>query len=178
MPSRINIPPLTRILLLVQFALSLIHGIVRLNGSHRPLLLNGINDPSYPLPFLTIVPAQSILYPWVFLIASLVEYSVLTYAISAATLFYGGKYLERAWSSTAFAKFLLVVALVPNILTTVMFVLGFAILRAPAPHSSINGGVAMQAAFLVAFKQLVPEHTVTIAKGIIKIRVKVRLLSP
>lgn len=38
---------------------------------------------------------------------------------------------------------------------------------------SIHGGVAIQAGFLVAFKQLVPEHTVTIAKGIIKIRVKV-----
>lgn len=30
----------------------------------------------------------------------------------------------------------------------------------------------MQAAFLVAFKQLVPEHTVTILKGVIKVRVK------
>lgn len=36
----------------------------------------------------------------------------------------------------------------------------------------INGSVALQAAFLVAFKQLVPEHTVTIARGFIKIRVK------
>ena len=30
----------------------------------------------------------------------------------------------------------------------------------------------MQAAFLVAFKQLVPEHTVTVLRGIIKVRVK------
>lgn len=36
----------------------------------------------------------------------------------------------------------------------------------------ICGGVALQAAFLVAFKQLVPEHTVTILKGIVKMRVK------
>ena len=36
----------------------------------------------------------------------------------------------------------------------------------------IQGSVALQAAFLVAFKQLVPEHTVTILKGIVKIRVK------
>lgn len=34
------------------------------------------------------------------------------------------------------------------------------------------GGVALQAGFLVAFKQLVPEHTVTLFKGIVKIRVK------
>lgn len=32
--------------------------------------------------------------------------------------------------------------------------------------------MALQAAFLVAFKQLVPEHTVTILKGVVKIRVK------
>ena len=36
----------------------------------------------------------------------------------------------------------------------------------------IQGSIAIQAAFLVAFKQLVPEHTVTILKGIVKIRVK------
>ncbi len=36
----------------------------------------------------------------------------------------------------------------------------------------IQGSVSLQGAFLVAFKQLVPEHTVTILKGIIKIRVK------
>lgn len=36
----------------------------------------------------------------------------------------------------------------------------------------IQGSVALQAAFLVAFKQLVPEHTVTILRGAVKIRVK------
>jgi len=36
----------------------------------------------------------------------------------------------------------------------------------------IQGSVALQGAFLVAFKQLVPEHTVTILKGVVKIRVK------
>jgi len=38
--------------------------------------------------------------------------------------------------------------------------------------TSINGGIAVQAGFLVAFKQLVPEHTVTIAKGVVQVRVK------
>lgn len=36
----------------------------------------------------------------------------------------------------------------------------------------VQGSIAIQAAFLVAFKQLVPEHTVTILKGLVKIRVK------
>ena len=38
--------------------------------------------------------------------------------------------------------------------------------------AEIQGSIAIQAAFLVAFKQLVPEHTVTILKGLVKIRVK------
>lgn len=38
--------------------------------------------------------------------------------------------------------------------------------------TSINGGIAIQAAFLVSFKQLVPEHTVAVARGLIRVRVK------
>ena len=38
--------------------------------------------------------------------------------------------------------------------------------------AQIQGSASLQGAFLVAFKQLVPEHTVTILKGILKIRVK------
>ena len=38
--------------------------------------------------------------------------------------------------------------------------------------TQICGGVSLQASFLVAFKQLVPEHTVTILKGLVKMRVK------
>jgi hypothetical protein len=38
--------------------------------------------------------------------------------------------------------------------------------------ATISGGVALQAGFQVAFKQLVPEHTITFFKGIVKIRMK------
>lgn len=38
--------------------------------------------------------------------------------------------------------------------------------------TQICGGVSIQASFLVAFKQLVPEHTVTLFKGLVKMRVK------
>lgn len=38
--------------------------------------------------------------------------------------------------------------------------------------ATIQGSVALQGAFIVAFKQLVPEHTVTILRGLIRIRVK------
>ena len=38
--------------------------------------------------------------------------------------------------------------------------------------ATIQGSVALQGAFLVAFKQLVPEHTIKILKDLIKVRVK------
>lgn len=39
-------------------------------------------------------------------------------------------------------------------------------------NTIINGNVALEAAFLVAFKQLVPEHTVSLFRAAIRIRVK------
>lgn len=48
-------------------------------------------------------------------------------AITLATLFYGGKYLERAWGSAEFGKFLLVVSIVPNFLAFVVYIAWFAV---------------------------------------------------
>jgi hypothetical protein len=42
----------------------------------------------------------------------------------------------------------------------------------PRSTTTISGGIAIQAGFLVSFKQLVPEHTVAIAKGLVRMRVK------
>jgi hypothetical protein len=42
----------------------------------------------------------------------------------------------------------------------------------PVRNTTISGGIAIQSAFLVAFKQLVPEHTVSILRGLVRIRVK------
>jgi membrane associated rhomboid family serine protease len=80
----------------------------------------------FTVPYLAIVPALSITYPWTFVTASLVEQNIFTLAITLVTLFYGGKYLERAWGSAEFGKFLLVVSLVPNFLSFVIYVAWFA----------------------------------------------------
>lgn len=39
-------------------------------------------------------------------------------------------------------------------------------------HTVIHGALALEAAFLVAFKQLVPEHTVSLFRGSVRMRVK------
>ncbi|KAI5250090.1 DUF1751-domain-containing protein [Aureobasidium subglaciale] len=163
MPLRINLPPLSRALLLLLLLLSL------LNASFSVRSLIRVQA----VPALAIIPASSLRYPWTTLSAALVETNPVSFAISAITIFYGGRYLERAWTSQEFAKFVLFVTMIPNLLTFAIYCLWYAVsgnkVRA---NTIINGNVALEAAFLVAFKQLVPEHTVSLFRASVRIRVK------
>jgi membrane associated rhomboid family serine protease len=144
------------------------------------------------IPYLTFVPQLSIVYPWTLLTTSLVESNIFTLAVGAATLYYGGRYLERAWSSRELAKFVALVTLVPNFLTFGMLVILFTLSRneswtyaitpdplhcAPANErlccrlTVVSGTISIQISFLVAFSQLVPAHTVTLFRGVLSLRV-------
>lgn len=81
---------------------------------------------AYTVPWLTIIPAQSIVFPWTFAIATLVEQNIFTLLVTLPTLFYGGKYLERAWGSKELGKFLLVISIVPNLFAFVIYIAWFA----------------------------------------------------
>ncbi|RWQ96707.1 rhomboid family protein [Paecilomyces variotii] len=187
MAFRVNLPPATRTLLISVLALSFLYNIAR----WRQLGLT----PTPSVPYLTLIPARFIFYPWTLLTATFVEQNIFTVILNAATLFYGGKYLERAWGSREFGKFIVIVALVSNAVTVLLYLIwdsfdgdhlrGYDFFShdecttdcSPADtlglsRTPICGGVALQGAFLVAFKQLVPEHTVTILRGVIKVRVK------
>ena len=115
MQLRVNIPPLTRILLAVLLAISIAHQVTRY-AFH-----------ALPAEFLALVPQQSVFYPWTYITAIFAEQNFFTLLIAAATILYGGKYLERAWGSTEFGKFVLVVTVLPNVASTVIYVLWFAI---------------------------------------------------
>ena len=118
MPPRLNIPPITRILLIVLISQSALSATIRYRQWTK--------ESDVVVPYLTLVPQLSIIYPWVFLTATLVESNVFTLGITGITIYYGGRYLERAWSSTEFVKFLLIVSLIPNILCFSVLVLLFA----------------------------------------------------
>lgn len=198
MPIRINLPPATRAVLISQLALSFLYNVARWRQlDDGPPTAGTQSSPI--VPYLTLVPSMFYYYPWTILTATFVEQNIFTVLINGATVFYGGKYLERAWGSKEFGKFILAIALIPNALMIVIYIFWGAVTGSsvrgyaswfssdddcttscamPADDSIIRsltqicGGVALQASFLVAFKQLVPEHTVTILKGIIKMRVK------
>ena len=117
MQMRINIPPLTRVLLALLLAISTAHQITR-------YIFGGL-DPE----LLALIPQWSLFYPWVYVTATFAEQNVVTLLIAGATILYGGKYLERAWGSTEFGKFVLLVTVLPNFVATFVYVLWFAITR-------------------------------------------------
>lgn len=124
-------------------------------------------------PYLSVVPGKSIIYPWVFVTASFVEQNLFGIIVSGATFFYGGRYLERAWGSAEFGKFVLVSTLLPNLFTFIALIFLYVITQYEAfLHATVSGALPLQAAFLVSLKQLVPEHTVSLFRTLIRIRVK------
>lgn len=119
MPPRFNIPPITRILLITLVLQSAISFAIRYP--------QWTSKSDVVVPYVSLVPQLSLIYPWTFLTTTLVENNIITFLLAGVTLFYGGRYLERAWTSAEFAKFLLVASLIPNILTFGTLVIFFAI---------------------------------------------------
>lgn len=123
MPPRLNIPPVTRILLIALVSESILSAAIR----YRQWNKETAAELHVVVPYLSLVPQLSFVYPWTFLTTTLVENNVFTLGIAGLTLFYGGRYLERAWTSKEFAKFIVVASLIPNLLTFGTLVLLFAV---------------------------------------------------
>ena len=114
MQLRLNIPPLTRVLLALSLVISISFQILRFQA----------------LPdVLSLTPQFSLFYPWVFLTATFAEQNVFTLVVAVATILFGGRYLERAWGSKEFGKFVLLVTALPNSIASLLYVLWFAITR-------------------------------------------------
>jgi membrane associated rhomboid family serine protease len=117
MPPRINIPPVTRILIVTLALQSVLSAAIR----YRQWTANS----EIVIPYLNLIPQLSVFYPWTFLTTTLIESNIFTLTIAQLTVYYGGSYLERAWSSREFGIFLLIVSLIPNILCFGFMVLLF-----------------------------------------------------
>jgi len=109
MAPRINVPPVTRGLLV---------GLVVFTILNQAMI-----NPVSVAPFLTIVPIKSVWYPWTMLTAAFVEENIISFTIGCVTIFFGGRYLERAWGSAEYIKFVLFVTMIPNIVSFVMYCL-------------------------------------------------------
>lgn len=121
---RINVPPCTRILLVLLVGFSLVYQA----ASYRAHTLG--NSTSNVIPWITLTPRYSVYYPWVYITSTLAEQNIITLLIAGATVFFGGRYLERAWGSQEFIKFILIASLVPNVAVAILYALAFAVSRA------------------------------------------------
>ena len=129
MPFRVNIPPLTRVILVFLVGFSLVYQAASYSVRRTT------HTSSRVVPWVALTPGISLFYPWVYLTSTLAEGNVLTLCIAAAMFFYGGKYLERAWGSKDFGKFLLVVTLIPNAIAAFVYAL---ISYSFAPHDQVS----------------------------------------
>lgn len=121
--ARVNIPPLTRLLLISLVAFTLLNAVIQ----PQYTALSPFTKTGHGAPYISIVPGVSFKYPWTFATASFVEQNVFGLLITGLTLFYGGRYLERAWSGAEFAKFILFVGVVPNVLCFLLYIAFFAL---------------------------------------------------
>ncbi|KAL5345837.1 hypothetical protein ACLOAV_008863 [Pseudogymnoascus australis] len=160
MAIRINLPPITRSLLLLLLFQSLLSAAVRFQS-----------PPDVVIPYLTLIPSMSLIYPWTFVTSTFVESNVVSLAISGLTIWHGGRYLERAWTSREFAKFVGMVALVPNVYAFFSLVVMYAITGDVTwSLTPISGTTALQTALLTGLSQLLPTHTITLFRGLLSLR--------
>ena len=139
MPLRINLPPLTRGLFPVLISLSTLNAALRFRKwaqqlDARPTALEAADyftSPEWAIPYLVLIPTISLKFPWTFLSAALVENNFVSLAICGLVMWFGGKYLERAWGSTEFAKFLLFVTMIPNVFAFFVYALWHAVTSTP-----------------------------------------------
>ncbi|OBT69695.1 hypothetical protein VE03_00753 [Pseudogymnoascus sp. 23342-1-I1] len=161
MAIRLNLPPITRSLLLLLLFQSLLSAAIRFQSPPDEVLI----------PYLTLIPSMSLIYPWTFLTSTFVESNVLSLAISGLTIWHGGRYLERAWTSREFAKFVAMVALVPNVYAFASLVVMYAITGDVTwSLTPITGTTALQTALLTGLSQLLPTHTITLFRGLLSLR--------
>ena len=120
MATRINVPPVTRLLLGLLLTLSLLTGAIRYSQWTRIRASRSRPDDTprwseVQVPYITLQPASVIFYPWVLLTAAFVERDVVSLVVSGATIFVGGRYLERAWGSAELARFVALTVFVSNV---------------------------------------------------------------
>jgi membrane associated rhomboid family serine protease len=114
---RINIPPLTRVLLAVLVFATLLNSLL----ADHPTPLAFFTRIGHGWRYLSLVPRQWYYAPWTFLTAAAVEQNIFGLLVTGMALLFGGRYLERAWGLPEFAKFMLIICMVPNLVVWVVY---------------------------------------------------------
>lgn len=140
MAARFNVPPVTRILLIVLIAQFALYTTV---GQRQRSSSSGSSSPDSSSPdssttttkphtddlkaYLALIPQLALFHPWTFLSAALLEPNLVGLGVGAVAIFAAGRYLERAWSGRELARFVAIVAVVSNLFAVAVCLLAFAL---------------------------------------------------
>ncbi|KAI9208489.1 eukaryotic integral membrane protein-domain-containing protein [Polychytrium aggregatum] len=157
-----NIPPVTRSISFLALLLFL-------------LGLLSLYFPSF-VSYLSVTANHSLWFFWTFITAGLFEVNPILFVIHTAALTLSGKYLEQAWGGKEFFRFIMIVNVLSYIGVFLTMVVEYAVDSRDSDADQLieahaNGLIALMFAFMVAFKQLVPEYSIGIFK-VISIRAK------
>ncbi|KAF8945558.1 hypothetical protein BGZ47_002450 [Haplosporangium gracile] len=181
-----NVPPLTKSVSTAMTIMTALGFLVRVrdlliqtqtgdgdtdNGNSGSVLVPS-SETSF-LPLVALVPVSAPFQFWTFATASFFERNILMYAINTFILLGCGKYLERAWGSRELFKYLSItsVGTMLGIYFTCLFEYIVRSNDGLLYDTQAYGLTGVIAGFLIGFKQLVPEHLVTLW-GVFSIRVK------
>ncbi|TPX39505.1 hypothetical protein SeMB42_g06345 [Synchytrium endobioticum] len=125
------------------------------------------------IPLLAMVPGSSIFYMWTFVTAGFLETSLLPLLIDGFGFVMMARYMEHAWGLREFVMFVGIVNVSAYFGAFVMALIEYAGSLDPTYfyETQVCGLGGILCGFVVAYKQMVPEHTVTLFK-FFSIRVK------
>nr|CAG8488256.1 3594_t:CDS:2 [Entrophospora candida] len=158
-----NVPPTTKTLASILVIVSIFGAISTFKWPTGDNILSN----------LVVVPGVAISKFWTFLTAGFLETHLITFIGDVLMLLGCGKYLERIWGSRDFLKFVMIIIIGANLLTCITYIIEYYITDNTYYLYKVqcNGLIGLACGFLVALKQLDPEHLVF--KSLFSIRIKV-----
>lgn len=124
------------------------------------------------VPYLQLIPNHTLLHPWTVVTSIFIETKIWKYFISVIVTYFAGKFIERSWSSKELIKFVVVIGGVTNLLVSLSLIIFNVIFQLHYFNVTVDGNLSLLMSFLVAFKQLIPEHSFVLFKGAVHARVK------
>lgn len=171
-----NVPVSTRILCGAVVFISGIIFIVKLNGFQSEVARNpdvNLTFHDVLVPNFQLIPKSTFTHPWVLVTAIFAEISVFFFFTSLAVLFFASRYLETFWGFHEVVQFVLIVGSVTNLWTVLVTIVSNIFrLDVLGMNKPLGGGLPYYVGFLVALKQLIPEHNIVLFQGVLLVRVK------
>ncbi|KAI9340881.1 eukaryotic integral membrane protein-domain-containing protein [Obelidium mucronatum] len=112
---------------------------------------------------------------WTYITAGFVETNPILLLFCLGGLLLAGRYFERVWGTRELAKFIFLVNTLSTVLSTVTVFFEFVASQQNEDllyKTYIGGMLGLLSAFLVGFKQAIPEHSLNLMGSAVSIRVK------